>query len=130
MKRSPKLDVPRVTLTRSGRNLSAQIVEALRGPIASGQLPPGSRLPASRVLARTLGVSRNTVLAAYESLASNGLVIGRVGSGTRVSAQSQVLARLADSDHLRRIQLLREAGFPVQPRDFGDPDGNALYLHG
>jgi DNA-binding FadR family transcriptional regulator len=130
MKRSPRLDLPHVVLSRSSRNLPAQIIEALRRAIACGQLPPGRRLPASRVLARTLGVSRNTVLAAYESLASDGLLVARVGSGTRVSAQCQVLAQLAFSGTSRRVQLLREAGFPVQPRDFRDPDGNALYLHG
>ncbi len=40
----------------------------LREGVLSGRLPAGMRLPASRSLAATLGVARNTVLFAYEQL--------------------------------------------------------------
>ena len=129
MKRSPKLNFPPIVLRRSDRQLPAQLFEALCNLIASGDLPPGSRLPASRVLARTLGVSRNTVLAAYEALAFQGLITGRIGSGTRISAQSLFLVKLASPSHSQRLQLLREAGFPINPVSLSDPDGNPLSLH-
>jgi len=53
----------------------------LREAILSGRLSPGLCLPASRVLAATLGVARNTVLFAYEQLVAEGcLVADRQGT--------------------------------------------------
>ena len=66
-------------------SLQRQIYDRLRQVILSGQIAPGARLPSSRTLARDLGVSRNTVLAAYEQLLYEGYTEGRAGSGTRVS---------------------------------------------
>jgi GntR family transcriptional regulator/MocR family aminotransferase len=68
--------------------LHRQIYDALRKAILEGRLRPGARLPASRLLAEDLGVSRNTVTAAFEQLAAEGYVAARVGSGTRVSRLS------------------------------------------
>ena len=48
--------------------------ECLRAAIRSGTLAAGTRLAASRALAEELGLARNTVLYAYEQLASEGLV--------------------------------------------------------
>src|SRR3546814_18498482 len=45
----------------------------------------GSRLPATRQLANELGISRNTVLAAYEQLRAEGFIDGRVGSGSYIA---------------------------------------------
>jgi len=42
-------------------------------------------LPASRALAADLGLSRNTVTAVYDTLLSEGLVVGRPGAGTFVA---------------------------------------------
>ncbi|ENO86029.1 PLP-dependent aminotransferase family protein [Thauera linaloolentis] len=53
----------------------------LREAILSGRLPAGTRLPASRSLAASLGIARNTVLFAYEQLAAEGcLDAGRQGT--------------------------------------------------
>jgi GntR family transcriptional regulator/MocR family aminotransferase len=65
--------------------LQRQAHRALRAAILDGRLPAGARLPATRVLARDLGVSRNTVLAAYEQLVAEGFAAARVGAGTFVS---------------------------------------------
>ena len=48
--------------------------ECLRAAIRSGTLAAGTRLAASRALAEELGLARNTVLYAYEQLASEGFV--------------------------------------------------------
>jgi GntR family transcriptional regulator/MocR family aminotransferase len=48
--------------------------ECLRAAIRDGTLAPGARLAASRTLADELGIARNTVLYAYEQLASEGFV--------------------------------------------------------
>lgn len=61
-----------------------QIYEAVRTAIVCGHLAPGTRLPASRALADDLGVSRITVLGAYDELEADGLISGRAGAGTVV----------------------------------------------
>jgi GntR family transcriptional regulator/MocR family aminotransferase len=61
-----------------------QLVRALRSEVANW--PVGARMPPTRVLARDLGISRNTVVDAYGSLASDGLIAGRFGGGSYVSA--------------------------------------------
>ncbi|MFD3466703.1 PLP-dependent aminotransferase family protein [Streptomyces sp. NPDC058682] len=58
----------------------------LRAAIADGTLPIGSRLPASRVLAAELRVSRGLVTEAYQRLAETGQVSGRGRGGTVVVA--------------------------------------------
>ncbi len=64
--------------------LNRALYLALRQAMDSGALLPGSRLPASRDLARELGVSRNTVNHAYEQLHVEGYVRSQVGRGTQV----------------------------------------------
>jgi GntR family transcriptional regulator/MocR family aminotransferase len=58
---------------------------ALRDKITAGDLVPGTRLPATRALAADLGVSRTTVLQAYDQLLAEGFIVGRAGSGSYVS---------------------------------------------
>jgi GntR family transcriptional regulator/MocR family aminotransferase len=65
--------------------LLRQIYLALRRAILAGVLPPGARLPPSRALAGELGVSRNSVVVAYEQLVAEGFCTGRVGAGTFVA---------------------------------------------
>ena len=64
--------------------LFRQLHRALRAGILDGVVPPGTRLPATRALATELGVSRTTVLLAYEQLAAEGYLDGRRGSGSFV----------------------------------------------
>ena len=64
--------------------LYRQIHGYLRQSISSGGLPPNTRLPATRQLAKDLGVSRITVENAYADLVADGLVSTQVGSGTFV----------------------------------------------
>ena len=66
--------------------LSGQIAGQLRSGIADGLLGAGERLPASRALAVSLGVSRTVVAAAYAQLEAEGWLEGRHGSGTFVAA--------------------------------------------
>ncbi|PWU50997.1 GntR family transcriptional regulator [Micromonospora globispora] len=58
----------------------------LRTAIADGRVPVGARLPASRVLAAELGVSRGVVTEAYQRLTEDGHVVGRGRGGTVVVA--------------------------------------------
>ncbi|HST19575.1 MAG TPA: PLP-dependent aminotransferase family protein [Blastocatellia bacterium] len=65
--------------------LYRQLYDWLRGAILTGQLRPGTRLQSTRELANELGVSRNTVMNAFEQLLAEGYLEGQVGSGTYVS---------------------------------------------
>lgn len=62
-----------------------QLYDYLRGAILSGQLKMGTRLPSTRVLAAELGVSRNTILGAYDQLFAEGYLEASVGRGTFVT---------------------------------------------
>ncbi len=62
-----------------------QLYESLRQAILQGRLRPGHRLPATRTLSVELGVSRNTVLLAFDTLLSEGYLKGKTGSGAYVS---------------------------------------------
>ena len=61
------------------------LYQQLREAINLGHYQPGQRLPASRVLAKEQGVSRNTVVRAYEMLVSEGYLTSHIGDGMRVS---------------------------------------------
>ncbi|MFQ5576463.1 MAG: GntR family transcriptional regulator, partial [Anaerolineae bacterium] len=76
----------RLALDKQGnRALYLQIVDALRQKIEAGRLPPFTRLPSSRQLAKELGVNRITVVSAYAELAAEGLIKSHVGQGTFVA---------------------------------------------
>jgi GntR family transcriptional regulator/MocR family aminotransferase len=64
-----------------------QLEGYLRGLIRAGRLAPGEKLPATRELAASLGLGRNTVAQAYESLCDAGLLAAHVGQGTFVAAR-------------------------------------------
>ncbi len=69
--------------------LHARIQRAVRQLIVDGALGPGKPLPASRALAASLGVSRDTVEAAYAQLHAEGFIDRRVGSGSFVAEISE-----------------------------------------
>ena len=81
--------LPSLEPNGSGRQpVYQQIRDHIRGEIDSGALDAGERLPAIRALADDLGVNRDTVALAYESLASSGLVTSVVGRGTFVRSRA------------------------------------------
>jgi GntR family transcriptional regulator/MocR family aminotransferase len=65
--------------------LHQQLYNSLRTAILAGRLVAGTRLPATRALAREFGISRNTVLDAYAQLLAEGYLEGKTGSGTYVN---------------------------------------------
>jgi GntR family transcriptional regulator/MocR family aminotransferase len=82
----------RIPLDRqSPEPLYQQIESYLRQGILSGSLAAETRLPASRQLARDLGVNRLTVENAYAELEIEGLVYSRMGSGTYVLPANPIL---------------------------------------
>ena len=71
-------------LIEGRKHLSEQVYQAIWAAILDGRLGVNERIPASRELAQQLSISRNTVLAAYERLTSEGYLRPGLGSGTYV----------------------------------------------
>ena len=81
----PALPFP-VSLPAAGsRTLLRALHEQLRAAILDGRLQPGLQLPATRALADVYGVSRNTAVAAYDLLLSEGYLVTRPRSGAYVA---------------------------------------------
>lgn len=70
----------------SGVPLYRQLYDGVRRAILSGVPPAGARLPSTRTLAAELGVSRTTMVTAFEQLLAEGYLDGKVGSGTYVAS--------------------------------------------
>src|ERR1700730_4156938 len=100
--------MPALTIKpQSACPLYRQVYNQLRQAILEQKLPAGARLPSTRTLACTLGVSRNTILNAYEALVADALLAARKGSGTHVSMPSDKVWSLATP--MRRPFDLRTA---------------------
>jgi GntR family transcriptional regulator/MocR family aminotransferase len=63
-----------------------QIYEKIRQAILNGEIPAKSRVPSSRALSRQLGISRMTVVNAYDQLFAEGYLEGKIGAGTFVAS--------------------------------------------
>ncbi|MFI5933452.1 PLP-dependent aminotransferase family protein [Actinoplanes sp. NPDC051494] len=91
---------------------TVRVYRALREAIVDGRLVAGHRLPATRVLAADLGVSRNSVATAYERLVAEGYLVARIGAGTFVAdVRSEPVPRRAAAD-----PLTPRAGWSFTPR--------------
>jgi len=88
---------------------------SLRAQILEGRLRPGARLPATRELAGQYGLSRGTIVNAFEQLRAEGYLQGRVGSGTHVS-------RVLPDDllHVRSRPGARQTAQPSPRRHVSD----------
>jgi GntR family transcriptional regulator/MocR family aminotransferase len=71
----------------SGIPMHRQIYEKMRQAILRGEIPAKSRVPSSRLLAAQLGVSRMTVVNAYDQLLAEGYLEGKIGAGTFVAGE-------------------------------------------
>lgn len=70
---------------KSNEPLSKQLYIQLRDGILSGRLRGGQKLPGTRTFASALGISRNTVLSAFEQLMIEGYIKGKTGAGSYVA---------------------------------------------
>lgn len=110
--------------------LYLQVVHEIEEAIRAGRLGVGERLPAERVLATDLGVSRTTVTGAYQELEARGLLRGHVGRGT-VIVGAPAGSRNAVVPWSQRVSSVAQRAAPVwipRPRadviafDSGWPD--------
>lgn len=89
----PLLGLPIALPPPGSRALLVRLHLQLRDAILDGRLKPGLTLPSTRALAGACGVSRNTAIAAYERLLSEGYVTTRPGSGTTVAGSMPARAQ-------------------------------------
>ncbi|HEY9780441.1 MAG TPA: PLP-dependent aminotransferase family protein [Leptolyngbyaceae cyanobacterium] len=89
--------------------LHQQLYEELRRAILSGRLLPRQRIPSTRSLAKSLGISRTTVTSCYEQLLSEGYLETIVGSGTYVCAQLP-----DDLLHSTPVESVQKTVSPIQ----------------
>ncbi|OKP99766.1 GntR family transcriptional regulator [Paenibacillus sp. P46E] len=68
-----------------------QFVDAIRGRIVTGLIPPGSRLPSVRELAAGRNVNPTTAARTYQELERIGLIVTRRGQGTFVTLEEAVI---------------------------------------
>ncbi|WDZ80684.1 PLP-dependent aminotransferase family protein (plasmid) [Ensifer adhaerens] len=92
--------------THAAMPLHARIQRAIRQMILDGVLAPGKPLPASRPLAKSLGVSRDTIETAYSQLHAEGFIERHVGSGSFVAEMTEFATgrRISRRDPLSRNQ--------------------------
>ena len=72
---------------QSGVPVYRQIIDQVRGGVASGSLAVGDQLPTVRQLAVDLSINPNTVVRAYRELELGGMLETHQGTGTFISAQ-------------------------------------------
>ena len=102
----------------SGVPVYRQVIDQVRGGMASGQLTPGDQLPTVRQLAVDLAINPNTVVRAYRELELGGLLETHQGTGTFISAKK---IKRADAERERQLaQIMADcvsragaAGFTV-----------------
>lgn len=80
--------------TKGSGSFYVRLSQTLRGHIQSGHLAPWELLPAERSLAAQLGISRSTVVTAYDLLAAENWIVRQRGSGTRVARTAPRTASL------------------------------------
>lgn len=78
-----------ISLDRDGEEpIYRQLIRHIKAQIESGNLPAGTRLPASRDLAQQLNISRISVVNAYAELRAEGFLSAHAGRGTFIAGEN------------------------------------------
>jgi DNA-binding transcriptional regulator YhcF (GntR family) len=105
---------------QSDEPLQRQITRQIACAIQAGAIHAGERLPSTRALAGLLGVSRNTVIAAYDELTAVGLIEGRRGAGMHVAAAAE---------RGFGARTMRDTRLPARAVEIHDPDGTLVNIN-
>jgi DNA-binding transcriptional regulator YhcF (GntR family) len=102
-----------------------QIRTQIAGQVASGELPPGTKLPTVRALAATLGIAPNTVARAYRELEHAGTVTTRGRAGTVVNGdgvdQAAKEAAVGYAEAMRALGIGQDEALGLVRRAFDRP---------
>jgi DNA-binding transcriptional regulator YhcF (GntR family) len=102
-----------------------QIRTQIANQVASGELPPGTRLPTVRALAETLGIAPNTVARAYRELEHSGVVTTRGRNGTVVNGEgadrAAKEAAASYADVMRSLGVRQDEALELARRAFDRP---------
>jgi GntR family transcriptional regulator/MocR family aminotransferase len=105
---------------RSATPLHKQLYDELRRAILTGRLKPGERVPSTRGLSQSLGVSRATVTQSYEQLLSEGYLRAATGSGTFVGCElPDELLKIKPVEKYRLAARTPEAGRQIELSRYG-----------
>ena len=113
------------------RGRTEAIAQGIRERIAARALIPGARIPSVRAHAEAMGVSKSTVVEAYERLAAEGAIVSRPGSGFYVAGKTRPLSLKAMGPELDRavdpLWLARQTALAgpqtLQPGSGNLPEG-------
>lgn len=83
--------LPLVIDTSSATPIPTQLTNQIRELVAGRILSPGDHIPSTRALAKQLGISRGTVVTAYDQLAAEGYLVTTHGSGTTINPRLHLL---------------------------------------
>jgi GntR family transcriptional regulator / MocR family aminotransferase len=109
-------DLPLALDRQEARPLAVQLADGLRSAAQSGVLRVGDRLPSTRALAVSLGVSRTVTAAAYDALVAEGWIGGQQGAGTYVVAAPAAQAPpFPGPPHSTLPSHLAEQGIDLRP---------------
>ena len=97
-----------------------QVCEVIRAKAISGDLPEGTKLPPTRVFATELGVSRSTIVTAYEQLVAEGYLYAVQGSAYSICAMGEV--ELATDNTPAQPNEAEEVTPNPRPFQAGQPD--------
>jgi GntR family transcriptional regulator/MocR family aminotransferase len=122
-----------ITVDDGPSPLFLRIARGIGDDVTRGRLRVGEALPGTRALADTLGVNRNTVVAAYRELVADGWAVTRPGGGTFVADGPRPRAR-AFAGALRPVEVAATPAFAlcdVEDASFpSHPDGTLLLDRG
>jgi len=121
MGQTPREVVFQLPLQRGTTPLAQQLAAHIRNLVSDGKLQRGDRLPASRLIAKELGVARGTVSDAVETLIAEGVLEGKQGAGTFVVIEPRVLSPA-------RLHLAAHREVPLNPAPEPDIDAQTEVL--
>jgi GntR family transcriptional regulator/MocR family aminotransferase len=112
--------------------LFQQIAQAVTADIRRGRLHPGDALPGTRTLARTLGVQRLTVVAAFDDLVAEGWIVNERARGAFVSTDLPDPTPRRFAPRTSPLTMAERPGFDLLPapdpeRPYAVPPGSLLF---
>lgn len=128
------MQIPINAKLSGSQSLQNQIFESIRQQILGGQLKSGTSLPSTRALSQQLGVSRNTVVRAYDRLIAEDYIFTKRTVGTFVNANlpenSLILRSTGPTEHIDKEQQAtrRPVLFEGQAQAVVNPNRHKLVI--